>query len=144
MKEQMEKTKKAAEEQMARLKKEAEEAKTKREAAAKAAREADEKEHQASLDARKRLDAMQAEQHKKEMAERKAEFEKSFRHLWGPGATGLSIVYATFIHKEMADRVIREVYKDTMIAQVTNYQGVTYTFKNETKLHMTNPGWSVQ
>ena len=43
---------------MARLKKEAEEAKTKREAAAKAAREADEKSHQASLDARKRLDAM--------------------------------------------------------------------------------------
>jgi len=44
----------------------------------------------------------------------------------------------------MADKVITEVYKDTMISQVTNYAGVTYEFKNETKLHIGNPGLHVR
>ena len=78
------------------------------------------------------------------MAAKKAEFEKTFKHLWGTGTTGLSIVYATFDTKEMADKVITEVYKDTMISQVTNYPGVTYEFKNETKLHIANPGLQVR
>lgn len=129
---------------MARLRKEGEDARVKREAAAKAAREADEKEHQASLEARKKLNQLQKEQHEREMAEKKAEFEKTFKHLWGPGTIGLSIVYATFDTKEMADKVITEVYKDTMISQVTNYPGVTYEFKNETKLHIANPGLHVR
>lgn len=132
----MEKTRAAAEKQMAGLRKEAEDARKKREASAKAAREADEKEHKESLEAREKLNKLQKEQHERELAAKKAEFEKTFKHLWGPGDTGLSIVYATFDTKEMADKVITEVYKDTMISQVTNYPGVLYEFKNETKLHI--------
>jgi hypothetical protein len=78
------------------------------------------------------------------MEAKKAEFEKTFKHIWGAGATGLSIVYATFDNKEEADRVITEVFKDTMISQVTNYADVTYQFKNETKLHIANPGLHVR
>lgn len=78
------------------------------------------------------------------MDERKAEFEKTFRHLWGPGAVGLSVVYATFEDLETADKVIAATFKDTMIAQVTRTPEVTYTFKNETKLHLTNTGLHVQ
>ena len=37
------------------------------------------------------------------MEAKKAEFEKTFRHIWGAGSTGLSIVYATFESNEMAD-----------------------------------------
>lgn len=74
------------------------------------------------------------------MDAKKAEFEKTFKHLWGSSATGLSIVYATFEDKETADKVITEAFKDTMMAQVTNTPGVIYQFKNETKLHLTNTG----
>lgn len=129
---------------MAKLKKEAGEARKQREAFAKASREADEKEHDEALKDREDLNKLQAEEHKKELAAKKAEFEKTFKHMWGPGSTGLSIVYATFDTKAMADKVITEVYKDTMISQVTNYAGVTYEFKNETKLHIGNPGLQVR
>jgi len=40
------------------------------------------------LEARRKLDAKQAEAHKKAMLEKKAEFEKTFKHLWGPSAVG--------------------------------------------------------
>lgn len=78
------------------------------------------------------------------MEARKAEFEKTFKHLWGPGSTGLSIVYATFVDKATAEKVIIEAFKDTMMAQVTETPTTTYTFKNETKLHLTNTGLHVQ
>lgn len=144
MQEQTQKAQAAAQAQIDKDKKEADEARAKREAAAKAAREADEKEHQAEMKARRDLDQLQAAAHKKEMESKKAEFEKTFKHLWGAGSIGLSTVYATFEDKETADKVITESFKDTMIAQVTSTPGVTYSFKNETKLHLTNTGLHVQ
>jgi hypothetical protein len=57
------------------------------------------------MKARRDLDKLQREEHKKEMDAKRAEFEKTFKHLWGPGATGLSIVYATFVDKATADKV---------------------------------------
>lgn len=78
------------------------------------------------------------------MDAKKAEFEKTFKHIWGASTTGLSIVYATFIDKETADKVIIESFKDTMMAQVTTTPGVTYRFKNETKLHLTNTGLHIE
>ena len=95
------------------------------------------------MKARKELDKKQAEQHKKEMEEKKAEFEKTFKHVWGPSATGMSIVYADFVDKETAEKVMKEAFSDTMIAQATHIPGVTYEFKNETKLHLANPGLHV-
>jgi hypothetical protein len=74
------------------------------------------------------------------MLEKKAEFEKTFKHLWGPGSVGQSVVYATLKTKEIADKVISAGFADTMLAQVTNYPDITYRFKNETKLHLTNTG----
>jgi hypothetical protein len=50
------------------------------------------------------------------MLEKKAEFEKTFKHLWGPGSVGQSVVYATLKDKETADKVLSEAFKDTMIA----------------------------
>jgi|TARA_B110000305_G_C18773437_1_gene330669 hypothetical protein len=47
---------------------------------------------------------------------KKAEFEKTFKHMWGSGSTGLSIVYCTFVNKEMADKALSEAFKDTMVA----------------------------
>lgn len=144
MRDQTRKAQEAAQAQIEKEKKEADEARRKREEAAKAAREADEKQHQAEMKARRELDKLQQEEHKKEMEARKAEFEKTFKHLWGPGATGLSMVYATFVDKETAEKVMVEAFKDTMMAQVTQTPKVTYTFKNETKLHLTNTGLHVQ
>lgn len=129
---------------MAKEQKEADEARRKREAAAQAAREADEKEHQAEMKARRDLDKVQREQHRKELEAKKAEFEKTFKHLWGPGSTGMSLVYATFVDKATADKVTVEAFKDTMAAQVIGTPKTTLTFKNETKLHLTNTGLHVQ
>lgn len=78
------------------------------------------------------------------MARKREEFEKTFKHLWGPGTTGLSIVYATFVSKQMAEKALTEAFKDTMTAQVSNFPHTTYTFKNETKLHVANPGLHIQ
>lgn len=78
------------------------------------------------------------------MEAKKAEFEKTFRHLWGPGSTGLSIVYATFESKEIADQVITEAFKDTMASQATVYDHVNYKFKNETMLHIGQGGMHVK
>jgi len=72
------------------------------------------------------------------MEAKKAEFEKTFKHLWGPGSIGHSVVYATFKDKETSEKVITEAFKDTMIAQVTETPHVTYELKNETKLHLTS------
>lgn len=138
------KAQEAARAQIEKEMKEADEARKKREEAAKVAREADEKEHQAEMKARRELDKLQADEHKREMEAKKAEFEKTFKHLWGPGATGLSMVYATFVDKETAEKVVVEAFKDTMIAQVIQVPGVTYSFKNETKLQFTNTGLHVQ
>lgn len=78
------------------------------------------------------------------MEAKKGEFEKTFKHLWGSTSTGTSMVYATFADKATADNVIIEAFKDTMIAQVTTSSDITYSFKNETKLHLTNTGLHVQ
>jgi uncharacterized protein involved in tolerance to divalent cations len=144
MQDQTRKAQEAARAQMAKEQKEADEARRKREAAAQAAREADEKEHQAEMKARRDLDKVQREQHRKELEAKKAEFEKTFKHLWGPGSTGMSLVYATFVDKATADKVTVEAFKDTMAAQVIGTPKTTLTFKNETKLHLTNTGLHVQ
>lgn len=60
------------------------------------------------------------------MLEKKEEFEKTFKHLWGASTYGVSVVYATCIDKATADKVIVEVFKDTMIAQVINTPHMTY------------------
>lgn len=144
MLEQAEKAKVAAQKQMEKDKAEADKARERRIAAAKAEREADEKEHQAALEARRKLDEQQAAAHKKAMLEKKAEFEKTFKHLWGPGATGQSVIYCTLEDKETADKVITAAFQDTMVAQATSYPDVTYKSKNETKLHMTKTGLHIK
>jgi len=96
------------------------------------------------MQARRELDERQAKMHKEQMMEKKAEFEKTFRHLWGASAFGQSVVYATCKTKEIADQVIAAAFKDTMIAQVTSTPKMTYIQKNETKLHLTNTGLHVQ
>lgn len=68
------------------------------------------------MKARRDLDKLQAEEHKKEMDAKKAEFEKTFKHIWGPSATGTSMLYATFADKATADKLIAEAFKDTMMA----------------------------
>jgi len=136
MLEQAEKAKIAAKKQMEKDKAEADKARERRIAAAKAEREADEKEHQAALEARRKLDEQQALAHKKAMLEKKAEFEKTFKHLWGTGSTGQSVIYCTADNNEMANKIISAAFQDTMVAQATNYPDVTYKFKNETKLHL--------
>lgn len=77
------------------------------------------------------------------MLEKKAEFEKTFKHLWGASSVQQSVVYATFKTKEEANKVIAAGFADTMLAQATTFPDVTYSFKNETKLHLTNTGLHV-
>lgn len=64
--------------------------------------------------------------------------------MWGASSLGLSIVYATFKDKDTADKVIIEAFKDTMISESTLTPHTTYSFKNETKLHLANTGLHVQ
>lgn len=106
MQDQTAKARAASQAQINKDKAAADAAREKRIAAAKAAREADEKEHQAAMKARRELDQKQSEQHKNELLERKAEFEKTFKHLWGSSTYGQSVVYATCTDADQAQKVI--------------------------------------
>jgi len=77
------------------------------------------------------------------MEARKAEFEKTFKHVWNTGAIGLSAAYATFKDKDTATQVITALFKDTIISEVTAIPQATMTFKNETRLHQTDAELSI-
>jgi hypothetical protein len=51
--------------------------------------------HEAAEEARKRREAATIAKHKKEMAERRKEFEKRFKHVWTTGPAGISKFYVT-------------------------------------------------
>lgn len=114
---------------------EAEAARIAREAAAKAAREADEKEHQEELAERRKRDAEMKAKHEEELEKRKAEFEKMFRNVWAVGEIGLSQCSMTLPDVDTANKVVGELFKDTLIADAVVTPKVTYEFKNETHLH---------
>lgn len=51
--------------------------------------------HEAAEDARKTREAAAIALHKKEMAHRRKEFEKRFKHVWTTGPAGISKFYVT-------------------------------------------------
>jgi len=71
--------------------------------------------------ARRKRDAESAARHAKEMAERRASFEKIFRNIWGVGATGISQVHMIVKDEETSKKVISALFSDTMAADVYSY-----------------------
>jgi hypothetical protein len=120
---------------MKQAEQEAAEAKAERERLAQAAREADEAEHQAEMAARRVKDKEQAERHQREMAERKAAFEKVFRNVWGVGATATSQVLMLSKDDKTSKKVIRDLFSDTLVADIEAHSNHIRTYKNETKLN---------
>ena len=84
---------------------------------------------------RRKRDAEMAARHAKEMAERKAQFEKVFRNIWGVGATGVSSVQMISKDDESSKQVIAGLFSDTLAADVFAHQKYIRTFKNETQLN---------
>ena len=126
---------KKAQEEMKLSQEAAENAAKERERLEKEAREADQKEHEAEMAARRKRDAAMAARHAKEMAERKAQFEKVFRNIWGVGATGVSQIHMIAKDDETSKNVISNVFSDTLAADVFAHQKYIRTFKNETQLN---------
>merc|ERR1711935_1147467 len=104
-------------------------------AEAQAEREADEAEHQAEMAARRVKDKEQAERHQREMAERKAAFEKVFHNVWGVGATATSQVLMLSKDDKTSKKVIRDLFSDTLVADIEAHSNHIRTYKNETKLN---------
>jgi len=50
------------------------------------------------------------------MAERRAKFEKQFKHVWSSGPTGVSMVHYTLDDSNSADELLKVLFKDTLIA----------------------------
>jgi len=120
---------------MKQAEEEAAEAKAEREKLAQEAREADQAEHEAEMAARRVRDKEQAERHQREMAERKAAFEKVFRNVWGVGATATSQVLMLSKDDKASKKVIRDLFSDTMVADIDAHSNFIRTYKNETKLN---------
>jgi len=80
-------------------------------------RQSAEADHKATMEAKKKRDAEQAQKHKRALLARKEAFEARFKHVWGSSATGLSIVSATFAEENAADDVIKSVFANTLAAE---------------------------
>lgn len=74
--------------------------------------------HAAAEEARKAREAEQIAEHKRQMAERRAKFEKAFRNVWNTGPTGVSMVEMTS-HGDPAD-LLYTLFKGTMVADTIN------------------------
>ena len=105
-----------------------EENKKKHDAAMKAQQEAYKKAqaeakalHEAAELARKKHEENQIAEHKRQMEERRASFEKKFRHVWATGPTGVSTVTYTAENRQAADDIVSSLFKDTLIADVEEF-----------------------
>jgi uncharacterized protein involved in tolerance to divalent cations len=85
--------------------------------------------------ARRAKDKAMAEQHAADMAERKAAFEKVFRNVWGVGATATSQVVMMSKGDTTSKNIIRDLFSDTLVADIEAHANFIRTYKNETKLN---------
>jgi hypothetical protein len=75
-------------------------------------------EHEATERARIALETKQIAEHKKLMAERRARFEKRFKHVWTTGPTGCSMFHLTVNDYQKAQSLISNLFAKTIIADV--------------------------
>ena len=69
------------------------------------------------------------------MAERRAKFEQSYKHIWTSGPTGASMVHLTVENQNVAEDVIGKLFQKTLIADVSDYQnGVSRRYLNSGKI----------
>lgn len=83
----------------------------KEQAALRAAHEAEEAE-------RIQLEKRQIAEHKRLMAERRARFEKRFKHVWTTGPTGCSKFHVTVNDFDKAQSLISNMFAKTLVADV--------------------------
>ena len=107
------------------MKKIREENKKKHDAAVKAQQDAYKKAqaeakaaHEAAELARKKHEENQIAEHKRQMQERRAAFEKKFKNVWATGATGVSEVTYTAGSRQAADDLVTNLFKNTLVADV--------------------------
>lgn len=74
--------------------------------------------HEAAEEARKRREAAAIAKHKRDMAERRKEFEKRFKHVWTTGPAGISKFYVTSPTQQAGEALIADLLSETIIADV--------------------------
>merc|ERR1711990_375498 len=75
------------------------------------------------------------EKHKQEMADKKAAFEKVFRNVWGVGETATSQAIMMSKDDKTSKNMIRDLFSDTLVADIEAHSSHIRTYKNETKLN---------
>jgi uncharacterized protein involved in tolerance to divalent cations len=85
--------------------------------------------------ARRAKDLAMQEAHQKDMAEKKAAFEKVFRNVWGVGATAVSQMIGLSKDDTTSKNIIRDLFSDTLVADIEAHSNHIRTYKNETKLN---------
>jgi len=83
--------------------------------------------------------------HKKMMADKKAQFEAQFKHVWGVSQTGMSYFTVDIEIKEIGDKnwvsaedTIMALFKKTLVSDVTNFVDVHRWYKNDIEYGSTN------
>jgi hypothetical protein len=74
--------------------------------------------HEAAEEARKRREAAAIAKHKRDMAERRKEFEKRFKHVWSAGPAGIAKFYMTAPNQPAGEALIAHLFAKTIIADV--------------------------
>jgi len=69
------------------------------------------------------------------MEEKKAAFEKVFRNVWGVGATAVSQMIGLSKGDTTSKKIIRDLFSDTLVADIEAHSQHIRTYKNETKLN---------
>lgn len=77
-------------------------------------REAHEAEEKARIEAEKEAIA----EHKRKMAEMRANFEKKFKHVWATGPVGVSKFHLTVSNEQKGEKLISALFAKTLIADV--------------------------
>lgn len=85
--------------------------------------------------ARRAKDLAMQQKHKQEMADKKAAFEKVFRNVWGVGATSTSQAIMMSKDDKTSKNMIRDLFSDTLVADIEAHSSHVRTYKNETKLN---------
>lgn len=95
------------------------------------------------MERRRKRDAAQAAQHRKNMLERKASFEKVFRNLWGSSTTKVSQVSLLAKDRDTSGRIIHDVFADTLAADAYAAGDIIRTTKPDTEITKVISGLTV-
>jgi len=97
------------------------------------------------MEARRVKDAAEVAAHKKMLADKKAEFEASFKNVWGSSVSGMSMFTVDIEPKEWGEanwtsieETIVSLFKKTLISDVRDFVDIKRWYKNDINYGSTN------